>query len=102
VVPDEGIEPPTFGLQNRCSTAELIRRRIPWNPEWGNRRSLAFRASESQQGTSLPLRPLRKCRGINAKRPRACHNRPISRPSPALAHALNSVVSGNGHEPPLA
>jgi hypothetical protein len=25
-VPDEGIEPPTFGLQNRCSTAELIRR----------------------------------------------------------------------------
>ena len=27
VVPDEGIEPPTFGLQNRCSTAELIRRR---------------------------------------------------------------------------
>ena len=27
MVPDEGIEPPTFGLQNRCSTAELIRRR---------------------------------------------------------------------------
>jgi hypothetical protein len=27
-VPDEGIEPPTFGLQNRCSTAELIRRAI--------------------------------------------------------------------------
>ena len=26
VVPDEGIEPPTFGLQNRCSTAELTRR----------------------------------------------------------------------------
>src|ERR1700722_7557638 len=26
VVPDEGIEPPTFGLQNRCSTAALIRR----------------------------------------------------------------------------
>ena len=25
MVPDEGIEPPTFGLQNRCSTAELIR-----------------------------------------------------------------------------
>jgi hypothetical protein len=25
LVPDEGIEPPTFGLQNRCSTAELIR-----------------------------------------------------------------------------
>ena len=24
-MPDEGIEPPTFGLQNRCSTAELIR-----------------------------------------------------------------------------
>lgn len=29
MVPDEGIEPPTFGLQNRCSTAELIR---PWAP----------------------------------------------------------------------
>lgn len=26
VVPAEGIEPPTFGLQNRCSTAELSRR----------------------------------------------------------------------------
>ena len=29
MVPDEGIEPPTFGLQNRCSTAELIRPRRP-------------------------------------------------------------------------
>jgi hypothetical protein len=27
-VPDEGIEPPTNGLQNRCSTAELIRRAL--------------------------------------------------------------------------
>jgi hypothetical protein len=26
LVPDERIELPTFGLQNRCSTAELIRR----------------------------------------------------------------------------
>ena len=25
MVPDEGIEPPTFGLQNRCTTAVLIR-----------------------------------------------------------------------------
>src|SRR5262245_45427275 len=25
MVPEEGIEPPTFGLQNRCSTAELFR-----------------------------------------------------------------------------
>jgi hypothetical protein len=34
MVPDEGIEPPTFGLQNRCSTAELIRRvdDLAWNP----------------------------------------------------------------------
>ena len=24
-MPGEGIEPPTFGLQNRCSTAELTR-----------------------------------------------------------------------------
>ena len=30
MVPDEGIEPPTFGLQNRCSTAELIRRFKPY------------------------------------------------------------------------
>ena len=28
VVPDEGLEPPTFGLQNRCTTAVLIRRTI--------------------------------------------------------------------------
>lgn len=28
LVPAEGIEPPTFGLQNRCSTAELSRPRL--------------------------------------------------------------------------
>ena len=28
LVPAEGIEPPTFGLQNRCSTAELSRRHL--------------------------------------------------------------------------
>ncbi len=28
MVPAEGIEPPTFGLQNRCSTAELCRHLI--------------------------------------------------------------------------
>ena len=28
LVPAEGIEPPTFGLQNRCSTAELSRQAI--------------------------------------------------------------------------
>jgi hypothetical protein len=27
LVPGEGIEPPTNGLQNRCSTAELTRHR---------------------------------------------------------------------------
>ena len=54
MVPDEGIEPPTFGLQNRCSTAELIRRRIPRNPEWGNRRSLGFGASESRGALRCP------------------------------------------------
>ncbi len=27
VVPGEGLEPPTFGLQNRCTTAVLTRRR---------------------------------------------------------------------------
>ena len=27
MVPGEGIEPPTFGLQNRCTTAVLTRRR---------------------------------------------------------------------------
>jgi hypothetical protein len=29
LVPAEGIEPPTFGLQNRCSTAELSRQGLP-------------------------------------------------------------------------
>jgi hypothetical protein len=28
MVPVEGIEPPTFGLQNRCSTAELNRQSL--------------------------------------------------------------------------
>lgn len=30
LVPDEGIEPPTFGLQNRCTTAVLIRPAYAW------------------------------------------------------------------------
>lgn len=36
LVPAEGIEPPTFGLQNRCSTAELSRRRLTTRvgPAW--------------------------------------------------------------------
>ena len=31
LVPDEGLEPPTFGLQNRCTTTVLIRhgKRMP-------------------------------------------------------------------------
>ncbi len=29
MVPGEGLEPPTNGLQNRCSTAELTRQRLP-------------------------------------------------------------------------
>ena len=29
-MPAEGIEPPTFGLQNRCSTAELSRLQDQW------------------------------------------------------------------------
>ncbi len=39
LVPGEGIEPPAFGLQNRCTTAVLTRRvrkktqgRCPWTP----------------------------------------------------------------------
>jgi hypothetical protein len=28
LVPGEGLEPPTNGLQNRCSTAELTRRTL--------------------------------------------------------------------------
>jgi hypothetical protein len=30
MVPGEGIEPPTFGLQNRCTAAVLTRRKAPW------------------------------------------------------------------------
>lgn len=32
MVPDEGIEPPTFGLQNRCTTTVLIRRAVSAGP----------------------------------------------------------------------
>ena len=35
MVPVEGIEPPTFGLQNRCSTAELNRRGVGDNERGG-------------------------------------------------------------------
>jgi len=28
LVPGEGFEPPTFGLQNRCTTTVLTRRRV--------------------------------------------------------------------------
>ena len=43
MVPAEGIEPPTFGLQNRCSTAELSRLQDQWvsanpSPVSGRRR----------------------------------------------------------------
>ncbi len=31
MVPDEGIEPPTFGLQNRCTTAVLIRPKLSYS-----------------------------------------------------------------------
>ncbi len=44
VVPAEGIEPPTFGLQNRCSTAELSRRGLEERAGTGVRRGLSARA----------------------------------------------------------
>src|SRR5262245_60588812 len=60
MVPAEGIEPPTFGLQNRCSTAELSRpvadarlgerrsvRRPRLAPETPYHRSLAVRNEAS-------------------------------------------------------
>ena len=42
MVPVEGIEPPTFGLQNRCSTAELSRHAAVSYQAAGSRTSLAL------------------------------------------------------------
>ena len=39
-MPGEGIEPPTFGLQNRCSTAELAR--LDWVSDVLGREILPF------------------------------------------------------------
>jgi hypothetical protein len=53
-VPDEGIEPPTFGLQNRCSTAELIRRfkRLLRYQRAAPRASARFRPSRARRSAS--------------------------------------------------
>ena len=62
VVPDEGIEPPTFGLQNRCSTAELIRlglvsrKRIEMETPLGAKRALF--STGAPKGESRVLRPM--------------------------------------------
>jgi hypothetical protein len=48
MVPVEGIEPPTFGLQNRCSTAELNRQT---SGSYGATRH------EKQLGSALQLIP---------------------------------------------
>jgi hypothetical protein len=64
-VPVEGIEPPTFGLQNRCSTAELNR---PGPPMSGGAFSLAATAGlgQGRSPRKLPCRQtaLRCCQTI--------------------------------------
>ena len=55
VVPDEGIEPPTFGLQNRCSTAELIRLPV---------RRRGSEISAARAGSSRPAAKTQKAGGL--------------------------------------
>ncbi len=64
MVPDEGIEPPTFGLQNRCSTAELIRRSV-WIPH----PFLLFHSFFKKMYTELKSALLPQMRGIKMNIP---------------------------------
>jgi hypothetical protein len=62
LVPAEGIEPPTFGLQNRCSTAELSRReavnsRVALGVQGFGRPFDRVRAADGHDG-ACGLRPL--------------------------------------------
>src|SRR3546814_11801309 len=58
LVPDEGIEPPTFGLQNRCSTAELIRLAGIWTVNtWAGRR-------QSRPGAYMGAIPFGQAKGL--------------------------------------
>ena len=54
VVPDERIELPTFGLQNRCSTAELIRQFGTGYGWFTSCSTIAFDHTPVQHGRSTP------------------------------------------------
>ena len=59
-MPDEGIEPPTFGLQNRCTTAVLIRPAVRrWLAEGNGRR-----AGGRQGPPTIDARALERAKGI--------------------------------------
>ena len=52
MVPGEGIEPPAFGLQNRCTTAVLTRRYDPSLPFSGT----AFKPPRPIRGQIMTTR----------------------------------------------
>ena len=62
MVPAEGIEPPTFGLQNRCSTAELSRHINDFSSLWERRDAETRFLDRIGTGTSIsPLAALSQC-----------------------------------------
>jgi hypothetical protein len=74
MVPAEGIEPPTFGLQNRCSTAELSRQ-----DDWDRQGKSGVNATELEAAnTRLALKeppsaaPFSHCRRWMERWPDKC------------------------------
>src|SRR5689334_5174609 len=95
LVPDEGIEPPTFGLQNRCSTAELIRRCAKFG-----RRGLGLPCPGAQEPRRNRLPPLRypaKLQRIQPqktpRRPQSAHFAPKRRPVPNVDYPVSELAT---------
>ena len=96
LVPAEGLEPPTNGLQNRCSTAELSRRRaLSWTlcgPSRAASQGLPSLADPRSQVGMFSLQPRTAVlEGVPAP-----HNRRIGRDQSGLAgKPLPEVFNGS-------
>jgi hypothetical protein len=75
MVPAEGIEPPTFGLQNRCSTAELSRLRpacLAAKACTINGRIIPIQRDERTRAATSPRSSSSSARLLNFAGPKQC------------------------------
>ena len=91
-MPVEGIEPPTFGLQNRCSTAELNRPATQLRVEWNRRpKRLTQARSGHQQNLRREKVLLSRMQG-HASGPQGRSQAGFRRPGPALRAGAAGAV----------